>query len=251
MPISDQPTYEQDHFRRVYEDIFKPAIKDAGFEAKRADDTREANIIHLDILKELLDAPMAICDLSSRNPNVMFELGIRQAFDKPVILIKDGVTPNIFDLSLIRHCSYNHNMKFIEVIKAREELTKSIMETANKSENNVNSLVRLLEISGKAKIPSMSPDERSDLKYEQIMVVMQNLSNQVNQVQSLINRNASINNYPPAALAFYNNNAEYPADNNQINNSLTNPLLGYLNKSFGQSSNSVVIDQLGKIKTVK
>lgn len=42
---------------------------------------------------------MAICDLSSRNPNVMYELGIRQAYGKKVVLIQDDATDKIFDVA--------------------------------------------------------------------------------------------------------------------------------------------------------
>ncbi len=87
MPISDPPDYESGHFRRVYEDLFEPACRNAGYHSIRADDVRETNLIHVDILKRLLESPMAICDLSTQNPNVLFELGFRQAFDKPVLLV--------------------------------------------------------------------------------------------------------------------------------------------------------------------
>jgi len=42
---------------------------------------------------------MIVCDISGRNPNVMFELGLRLAFDKPAIIIKDEITPYSFDTS--------------------------------------------------------------------------------------------------------------------------------------------------------
>ena len=77
MPISDCEGYEPGHFLRVYEDIIKPAVERSGYTPQRADETKNSNLIQLDILKKLIDAPIAICDLSTRNPNVLFELGIR------------------------------------------------------------------------------------------------------------------------------------------------------------------------------
>ena len=62
----------------------------AGFKSVRADEVRQTNLIHLDVLQKLIESPMAICDLSSRNPNVLFELGLRQAFDKPVVLVQES-----------------------------------------------------------------------------------------------------------------------------------------------------------------
>jgi len=40
----------------------------------------QTNDIHIDILDRIINAPDGDCDLSGLNPNVMFELGIRQAF---------------------------------------------------------------------------------------------------------------------------------------------------------------------------
>ena len=79
MPISDHDKYSPGHFGRVYEYIIKPACLVAGFEPLRADDVKTTNYIALDIIKQIISCDMAICDLSSQNPNVLYEVGIRQA----------------------------------------------------------------------------------------------------------------------------------------------------------------------------
>ena len=89
MPISDAEGYDKGHFTRVYEHLIKPAVIEAGFEPVRADDTSKANFIVMDILQQILACDMAICDLSSRNPNVFYELGVRQSFNKRTVLICD------------------------------------------------------------------------------------------------------------------------------------------------------------------
>ena len=101
MPISDPEGYNEGHFKCVYEDILKPAIENAGYEAFRVDEKKSSNMIQVSIIDEIISAPMAICDLSTRNPNVLFELGIRQAFDLPVVLVQEENTPRIFDIANI------------------------------------------------------------------------------------------------------------------------------------------------------
>lgn len=86
MPISDVDGYLKGHFDRVYEYIIAPACQKAGYEVIRADGTAKANVIIADILKNVLECEMAICDLSARNPNVFYELGFRQAFNKKTVL---------------------------------------------------------------------------------------------------------------------------------------------------------------------
>lgn len=154
MPISDQLGYDAGHFFKVYEDIFRPACVLAGYNPTRADGVKESNLIHLDILKRVVHAPMAICDLSGRNPNVLFELGLRQAFDMPTILVKDMETLDIFDINPIRYTSYHRTLSYREVLAdqiAVSEALKATRDAIGKS-HNVNSLIRLLQLSSPAKI---------------------------------------------------------------------------------------------------
>ena len=162
MPISDSDGYDKGHFLRVYEDIIKPAVEKTVFTARRADEVKETNFIHLDILKQLIDAPIAVCDLSSRNPNVLFELGIRQAFDKPVVLIQEKGTPKIFDIGPLRYLEYSKGMKYHDVLKTQEELTEAINATkeAEGQQGNINSIVRLMALSNPAAIPTLEGDNK-------------------------------------------------------------------------------------------
>lgn len=162
MPISDADGYDEGHFERVYEDIVKPAVEKTDFVARRADEVKETNFIHLDILKKLIDAPIAICDLSSRNPNVLFELGIRQAFDKPVVLIQEKGTPKIFDIGPLRYLEYDKSMKYHDVLKTQTALTEAIIATkaAEGQQGNVNSIVRLMALSTPANIPTLEGDNK-------------------------------------------------------------------------------------------
>lgn len=164
MPISDVDGYEPGHFKLVYEDIFKPAIEAAGYLPMRADDTLSSNFIQLDILKALLDSPMAICDLSSRNPNVLYELGFRQAFDKATVLIKDLETINIFDISFLRYTEYDRRLTYRNVKNAQESVKRAIVETRDehKKKGGINSLVSMLSIS-KAIVKPIEDMKEKDL----------------------------------------------------------------------------------------
>lgn len=163
MPISDADGYPAGHFKHVYDNIVAPSCEMASYNAVRADDVKATNLIHLDILKRLIEAPIAICDLSSRNPNVLFELGIRQAFDRPVVLIQEVGTPKIFDIAPLRYLEYSKEMKYHEVLKSQRELKDAIEATvaAGGEAGNVNSIVKLLALSQSAKIPELKGDKDS------------------------------------------------------------------------------------------
>jgi len=157
MPISDVDGYSQGHFKHVYDNIIYPSCEMAGYQAIRADEVKATNLIHLDILKKLIDAPIAICDLSTRNPNVLFELGIRQAFDKPVVLIQENGTPKIFDIAPLRYLEYSKEMRYHDVLRSQKELKEAIEATAiaDGEVGNVNSIVKLLALNSSAKIPQL------------------------------------------------------------------------------------------------
>lgn len=146
MPISDSDTYPVGHFKRVYDYLIKPACEIAGFKPVRADDVLNTNYIALDIIKNIIQADMALCDLSGRNPNVMYELGIRQAFNKPVTLIKDTVTNRIFDISGFRDIEYDETLRIDAVQTNVEVISATLKNTFQTSGQEINSLISLLGI---------------------------------------------------------------------------------------------------------
>ncbi len=181
MPISNQDGYDDSHFDLVYEDIIKPAIEAAGMEPLRADETKNTNLIQLDILKNVIQTPIAICDMSAKNPNVFYELGLRQAFDLPTVLLKDDKTHAPFDINGLRYCTYNHTMKHREVKEAILKLTEMLKDTYEKKDrkDEVNSLIRLLELSSAAKEPtnSMSGKEREEALFHlKLDTIVNNIS---------------------------------------------------------------------------
>lgn len=182
MPISDVDGYESGHFDRVYQDIIKPALLETGFSPRRADEEKQANLIQLDILNKLIEAPIAICDLSTRNPNVMFELGIRQAFDKPVVLIQEKGTQKIFDISPLRYLEYPKEMRYHEVICVQKELREMVLATAKAPKDDVNSIVRLLSIGRPAAVPKMDDAKRETLAFEMLSAQVREIKEMMDSV---------------------------------------------------------------------
>ena len=173
MPISDVDGYPKGHFNRVYDYIIVPACKQEGYEPIRADATSKSNVIIVDILRNILECDMAICDLSSRNPNVFYELGFRQAFNMKTVLMKDDQTDRPFDVSTIRSINYESSLRIDLVNKAITELTKALKETNEMSEKVPNSLLKLLSIDNPAKLPDR---QKLSLDSSLILQAIQDLS---------------------------------------------------------------------------
>lgn len=205
MPIADRDGYDKGHFTRVYDDIIKPACKLAGMKPIRADEVKQTNLIHLDILNKTVQSPMAICDISSHNANVMFELGIRQAFDMPVTLIQEQGTGSIFDINGLRYTEYRSEMKYRDVMEAQKAIAKALMETYSSSQSNngdINSLIKLLALNNAAKLPSDDKGPSDNWMANQMLQLqgmVSSLGSQLNSNKShpkVKNKNQIINNTP-------------------------------------------------------
>ncbi|WP_373963093.1 hypothetical protein [Kosakonia sacchari] len=146
MPIADHPDYEIGHFERVYKYLIQPACVQAGYKPIRADDTKVSNMIMLDVLKKIVDCDMAICDLSSRNANVFYELGLRQAFDKKTILIRDGKHDVPFDLLGFRYVNYSPSLRVDTVNKEINDIAIMLDKTDNADITDANSIVSILKM---------------------------------------------------------------------------------------------------------
>ncbi|WP_432325176.1 hypothetical protein [Yersinia enterocolitica] len=194
MPIADVPTYESGHFNRVYQHLIAPACKIAGFKPIRADEVNSSNMIVLDILKKIVESDMAICDLSSRNPNVLYELGLRQAFNKKTVLIKDKITTSPFDVQAFRYAEYDSSLRIDYVQNEIVSLAASIKATYE-AKDDVNSIVQLLQIEP-AKIGEKTQLSATDT------IILSAIKNLTNRVDRISNFNHSTNDFISEAFKY-------------------------------------------------
>ncbi len=167
MPISDQPGYPEGHFTKVYKQIFYEAIDEAGYEPYRVDEDNICDSIILKISDGIQNCEMALCDLSSRNPNVLYELGLRQAYDKPVVLVQDEKTERIFDVGGINTIPYNSDRLYESVIDARQKITQALKDSKN---GKGYSLIKIVK-ANKASFPEgdLSGNEKTEIMLNTIM----------------------------------------------------------------------------------
>ena len=66
------------NFDSVYEKVIAPGVKQAGLEPIRADEEKIGGTIHKPMFERLMLCPYAVADITGANPNVFYELGIRQ-----------------------------------------------------------------------------------------------------------------------------------------------------------------------------
>lgn len=136
-------------FAEVLASIVTPAGVEAGFNVETAN-RQGSDVIQSTIVNELLDADLVIADLTDHNPNVMFELGLRIAAEKPVALIKAAGTGRVFDVdNMMRVVEYQPNLWRSTVEVDIPELTKHF-KAAWDNRSKDQSYMKLLRRAGTA-----------------------------------------------------------------------------------------------------
>ena len=98
MPFGNKPGADgktEIQFDRVLADLLRPALEAAGFEVFRADEEARAGDIRVDMFQELLMADLVLAELSTANPNVWYELGVRHALRARGVVLVVGVLPGV------------------------------------------------------------------------------------------------------------------------------------------------------------
>jgi hypothetical protein len=111
MPFVEKSSlYAKGFFEEVLRHLVTPAAVEAGFKVETA--KREgSDVIQSTIVNQLLAADLVIADLTEHNPNVLFELGMRMAFEKPTALMRARGTAAIFDVdNLLRVLDYEPHL---------------------------------------------------------------------------------------------------------------------------------------------
>ncbi|RFS26707.1 hypothetical protein DVR12_02660 [Chitinophaga silvatica] len=131
MPISGINDYSAGHWigvKKILASIVSDAINYDNTEVVSFDNTNPE--IKSRIFNHLFEIPLVICDVSGNNPNVLYELGLRVAFDMPIIIVIDEKTKFNFDLSSFEHVMYptqmTQNKDTQEYKKFRKILTSKI-----------------------------------------------------------------------------------------------------------------------------
>lgn len=96
-----------DPFDDYYEQVYKPAIEEANLEAERGDEVYGAGAIIDDIFNSIIESVVVLCEVTGKNPNVNYELGIAHALKKPAIIITQNIDDVPFDYRHLRVVTYD------------------------------------------------------------------------------------------------------------------------------------------------
>jgi hypothetical protein len=141
MPPGEPSGYAQGHFNRVYDYVIVPACRLAGYWPTRSDSVKYDN--PLDIVKDIIDSEIVLCDLSANNANALYGLAVRQSLSLPVTLVKDLKTIVIFGANDFGILEYDDSLRIDTVQKEVEVLGEALRKAVETKKSRHQLLDRL------------------------------------------------------------------------------------------------------------
>lgn len=116
MPFAQEmkPIYD-DHIRKVADSV--------GLDCQTAADIFGPTQIIEDIWEKINRARILIADLTGKNPNVFYEVGIAHTVGKDVLLITQNMEDVPFDLRHLRHIQYEYTPRGMQLFESKLKAT--------------------------------------------------------------------------------------------------------------------------------
>ncbi|MDH0348701.1 hypothetical protein [Aeromonas dhakensis] len=178
MPISKSQGLEPEHWLNV-KGIICEALVDTPLDVRLVSESDDVGVIHKSIVQNIYQNDIVICDVSTHNANVMFELGLRLAFDKPTVIIKDDETPFSFDTQVIEHIVYKRSLHYVDIVSFKKKLKEKVLATIEQSRApDFSTFLRHFTINHISKI-----EERNVSINEALMVQLEQIQRSINSLE--------------------------------------------------------------------
>lgn len=123
---------------RVYLDIIKPVVSECGYECIRGDEVLDSGLIDESMYYGILESDLVVADISTLNPNAIYELGVRHGVRRfRTIIMMESKDQFFFDLNHNRTITYTYYRKKtlfdIEAEKVKSRL-KGVIENIEENE---------------------------------------------------------------------------------------------------------------------
>ena len=169
-PIGEAASETRKRSDGFLREVIKPVAESLGYIVERADEDKSPGIVTESIVNKIIDADLVIADLHGHNPNVMYEVAIRHATDKPLVQMAEFGESLPFDIGGLNTVFYDSSVSGLAQWRSDLERAISAIGTDTRSSNPVvrAGLMRTLQSQPGSEGAALSAllDEVQRLKYE-------------------------------------------------------------------------------------
>jgi len=128
-PIGKHKSKQRKHADKLYKKIIRPTFSKhfKAFKVERADHISRPGMIDSQVITHLIDAHLVVADLTTRNANAFYELGIRHLLQKPVIHIYRRGEDIPADIAPYRAIEFTYDTD-LDIREAKIALRKAVRE---------------------------------------------------------------------------------------------------------------------------
>jgi len=157
MPFSKTTNHSEEEWNNTYDYVIAPAIAEAGYVCSRAVPDRGSLINS--IIDKLQNSWLVVADLTDRNANVFYELGVRHSISKRTLLLAQNDYDVPSDLLGYWYIKYGLNPREVVTFKRKLRLVLNEVEAApEKSDSPVSDFL------GRSNLSIHSIVNRNNLK---------------------------------------------------------------------------------------
>ena len=126
-PITDHLRSETYDFDRPFRNLIIPTLNKLGLKCIRADSIFAPQPFMEKIWTQINESALILADVTSGNPNVLYELGVAHTLGKPIIIVTQDPVYVPTDLKAIEFIKYDRDLGNEKLFK--ESLIKAIQDT--------------------------------------------------------------------------------------------------------------------------
>ncbi len=126
--IYEEGTRERDSFDDKIRYMIKPVLRELGYEMILADERYIVGMMSAKTIKEIINSDLMIVDISDNNPNVFYQIAIRNSLNKPLIILKQPSQGPLYDIDESRILSVDGSSPRLwheTISKLKMEILKS------------------------------------------------------------------------------------------------------------------------------
>ncbi len=175
MPFSATETCTEDQWTEIYEEVFRPAIEDCNYLCERA--VPSTGSLIKSIVERLSKSTIVLADITDRNANVLYELGVRHAVSRRTIIVSQKLDHIPSDLKGYWSITYGTSPRPLRKFKTDiKGIIAKIEAEPDKSDSPVSDYLDQQEFQDYKQIEEMAAKAKEFKAYEIVEGKRRNLS---------------------------------------------------------------------------